>query len=132
MSFLASLSLRQILALDAISSGGMGLLLIAGAGILESWLGIPAGFQRAAGAILIPFAAFVAWLATRPAPPRALVWTAVAINAVWVVESLVTLMSAWLSPTALGMAFVIGQAVVVALLAELQVYALRRDRRVAA
>ena len=72
MSFLSTISLRQILALDAASSGGMGLLLLAGASLTEGLLGIPVEFQRFAGAILIPYAALVGWLdlpaATREAP----------------------------------------------------------------
>jgi hypothetical protein len=128
MSFIASLSLRQILALDAVSSGAMGLLLVAAAGLLEPFLGISAGFQQAAGAILIPYAAFVAWLASRSEPSRALTWLIVGINAVWVIESLLALAAGVISPTALGIAFVIAQAIVVGVLAELQIMSLRRGR----
>ncbi len=132
MSFIASLNLRQILALDAMSSGGMGLLLVAAAGLLEPFLGISAAFQQAAGAILIPYAAFVAWLASRPEPSRGLVWTVVGINAVWVMESLLALAAGVIAPTALGLAFVIAQAIVVGVLAELQIMALRRVQPAAA
>lgn len=126
MSFLSSLTLRQILTIDAVSSGAMAVLLLAGGGLLEGLLGIPAGFLRGAGAILVPFAAFVGWLASRPAPARAAVWIVVAANLLWAVESILVLFAGWFSPTALGLAFVIGQAIFVAAMAELQIMALRR------
>ncbi|WP_342358384.1 hypothetical protein [Terrarubrum flagellatum] len=131
MSVLSSITLRQALALDAIASGGMAALLLAGADLLEGWLGIPAGFQRGAAAVLVPYVAFVAWLAIRPEPQRSLAWCAVAINALWVVESLLVLMTGWFQPTALGVAFVVGQAAIVAILAELQIMALRRRAAIA-
>lgn len=126
MSFLSSLTLRQILTIDAVSSGAMAILLLAGGGLLEGLLGIPAGFLRGAGAILIPFAAFVGWLGSRPEPARTAVWIIVAANLLWVVESILVLFTGWFSPTALGLAFVIGQALFVAAMAELQIMALRR------
>lgn len=126
MSFLSSISLRQLLALDAVSSSGMGVLLLAGAGLTEGLFGIPADFQRIAAAILIPFAVFVGWLAAKPQPSRNLAWCVVAINALWAAESLLALMTGWFSPTTLGVAFVVAQAAFVAILAELQALALRR------
>ena len=55
----------------------------------------------------------------------------VAINAVWAVESLLVLMTGWFAPTALGVAFIVGQAAFVAILAELQILALRRRQALA-
>ena len=132
MSFIATLTLRQILCADAISSGAMGLLLLLGAGVLEPLLEIPADFQRAAGLILLPFAAFAGWLASRVAPPRRLVWMVVVINIIWAGGSLLTLAAGVLSPTALGLSFVIAQAIAVGVLAELQIVSLRRSAPVGA
>lgn len=98
---------------DAAASGATGLLLAAGATFLNPLLGFDASFMRAAGIILIPFAAFVGWIGTKYRPPRLAVWAIIAINVTWVVESGLTLMSRTHQPTLLGTAFVIAQAAVV-------------------
>jgi hypothetical protein len=54
------------------------------------------------------------------------VWTVIACNAVWAVDSLLLLTTGWISPSTLGYAFVIGQAAVVAVFCELQFSAVRR------
>ena len=118
--------LRNVLALDAIASGATGLLLIVGAGLLEDLLGLPLALMRAAGLILIPYVAFVAWVAIRETIARSAVWAIIATNAIWAVASVGLLVSGLVVPTSLGYAFVIAQAVVVALLAELQYAGLKR------
>jgi hypothetical protein len=52
--------LRYALLADAIASGATGLLLIVGAGLLESFTNIPVALAREAGLVLIPYVAFVA------------------------------------------------------------------------
>ena len=111
---------------DAVASGATGALMLFGAGPLAGLLGLPEPLLRAAGLALLPFAAFVGWLATRERPSRPLVWAVVVVNLLWVVDSAALLLSGWVAPTALGYAFVIAQAVAVAVLAELQVIAQRR------
>jgi hypothetical protein len=118
--------LRRALMLDALASGATALMMIAGAGPLEGLLGLPAALLRGAGLVLIPYVAFVVWTGTRDGFSGAAVWTIVAANAIWAAASALLLVSGWVSPTALGYAFVIAQAVVVALLGELQYVGLRR------
>lgn len=118
--------LRRVLLVDAVSCAGMGALLLAAAAPLSGVLGLPVALLQGAAAILLPFAAFVAWLARRAAMPRAAVWAVVAINALWVVESVAVLFVGWTHPTALGVAFVLMQAAFVAVLAELEAIGLRR------
>ena len=118
--------LRRVLALDAVSSGAMGLGLVAFAPLLAAWLGLPVELLRESGAILLPFAVFVGFLATRQQPSRSGVWAVIALNAVWAVDSIVLLTTGWVEPTALGLAFVIAQAVVVGAFAELEFVGLRR------
>lgn len=120
--------LRRVLAFDAISCVGMGALMIAGAALAEPVLGIPASLLETSGAALLPFAAFVGWLASRESPPAAGVWTAIAINAIWVVDSLLLAAGTWQQPTTLGIALIVGQALVVATLAELEYVGLKRLR----
>jgi hypothetical protein len=122
--------LRRVLSLDALASGATGVLLAVGAGPLEGLLGLSPALTRPAGIFLIAYAAAVAWLASRPAFPRALIWTVIVGNSLWVIESLSLLVTGWVHPTGLGYAFVVAQAVVVALLAELQFIGLRRAAQV--
>ena len=124
--------LRKALLLDAAASGATALMLIAGAGLLDGLLGLPVVLMREAGLILIPFVAFVAWVGTREEPSRGAVRAIIAANALWAVASVGLLMSGWVAPTALGYAFVVAQAVVVALFGELQYAGLKRPVATAA
>ena len=117
--------LRNALLIDAVASGGTGLLMIAGAGLLEGLLGLPAALLRGAGLVLVPYVAFVVWTGTREPIPGAAVWAIIAANAAWAIASAFLLMGS-LTPTLLGYVFVIGQALVVALLGELQYVGLKR------
>ena len=120
--------LRRALAVDAVSSAGLGLLLIAGASALEGPLGLAAAQLRAAGIVLLPFAAFVGWTASRARIPRPAAWAVVALNAIWTAESLLLLETGWVQPTSLGTAFVVAQALFVAALALAEQHGLRRSR----
>lgn len=125
----SSTFLRRALILDALASGATGLLMIAGAGLVEGLLGLPAALLRGAGLVLVPYVAFVVYTGTRDTISRPAVWTIIVANVAWAAASALLLVSGWVSPTALGYAFVIAQAVVVALLGELQYMGLRRGLR---
>ncbi len=131
MSVPVSTFLRRVLAVDAVSSGAMGVVMLLAAAPLSSLLGLPASLLTWSGLSLLPFAAFVGWLATRELPPRAAVWAVVICNVLWALDSVILLASGWSDPTPLGKVFVVSQAVFVALLAELQFFSLRRTRRLA-
>jgi hypothetical protein len=122
----ASVFLRRALALDAIASGATAVLAIAAAGLLEGLLGLPGALLRGAGLVLVPYVAFVIYAGTRAAISRPAVWTIIAANVLWAAASAVLLVSGWVAPNALGYAFVIGQAAIVALLGELQYVGLMR------
>ena len=122
----SSTFLRRALMLDAVASGATGLLMIAGANLVDGPLGLPAALLRGAGLVLVPYVAFVVWAGTREAISLPAVWAIIAANVLWAAASALLLVSGWVSPSALGYAFVIGQAVVVALLGELQYLGLRR------
>ena len=131
-SFHPSPFLRNALMVDAAASGATAFLLIAGAGILDQWLGLPTALLRGAGLVLLPYVAYVVFLGTRHHINAASVWAVIAANAAWTVASFLVLASGWVAPTALGYAFVIGQALVVAALGELQYMGLRRPPQVTA
>ena len=118
--------LRYALLADAAASGATGLLLIAGAGLLEGFLGLPIALMREAGLVLVPYVAFVAWVGTRETISRPAVQAVIALNVLWVAGSIGLLVSGWVAPALLGYAFVIAQAMVVGVFAELQFIGLRR------
>jgi hypothetical protein len=119
--------LRNALGLDAIASGATGLLMAAGAGPLSTLLGLPAALLTGAGIACLAWAAFVGWASRRAELASAVVWTIIALNAVWVVESVLILLLGWVQPTTLGVAFVVGQAAAVLALTEAQYIGLRRS-----
>lgn len=130
MSITPSLFLRRALLADAVASAGTGLMMALGAGFLDRLLGLPTLLLTEAGIFLLPYAAFVGWMGTRGRLPEALVWLVIVGNAAWTLASIALL--AWVAPTALGYAFVIGQALVVGLFAELQYMGLKRPLEAAA
>jgi hypothetical protein len=113
--------------LDAAVSGAAGLLLAAGAPLLDGALGPEPAVLLGLGLFLVAYAAGL-FLLARVGAPAAGVKAVIAGNALWVVASVVTVFAGWLDLTALGVAFALLQAAVVALLAELQLIALRRSR----
>jgi hypothetical protein len=119
--------LRLVLLVDAGASGATGLLAVLGAGALAGLLGMPATFLRGAGLLLVPYVAFVAFVATRERLPRPAIWAIIACNALWAVASIAPLASGILAPSALGYAFVTAQALIVALLGGLQYLGLQRQ-----
>jgi len=124
--------LRRVLLADALAGLAMGAILIAAAGMLEPLLGLPAALLREAGFVLLPIAAFVAYTGLRRELSRRMVWAVIICNALWVAESCVLLFSGWVSPTLLGQVFIAGQALVVAVFAELEFFGVRRARVAAA
>ncbi len=119
--------LRQALLADAVTTAACAALLIGGAGILDDLLGLPAGLLRGAGLVLVPFVALVSWLGTRQRLPRMMILAVIGLNILWVIDSVLLLVGGWVTPTAAGLAFVIAQAVAVAMYAELQIIGLRRS-----
>lgn len=118
--------LRQALLGDAAASGATGLLLAAAAGPLELLLGLPEPILRGACLMPLPYAAAIAWAGACTAPPHCTVRAAATLDLVWVADSLLLLILGPVSPTALGTAFVLVQALVVLGFAVAQWTALRR------
>ena len=109
---------------DAATCIATGVLMFLFAMPLSTLLGLPAALLFYAGASLFPIAAFMAWLALRRDVLRWGAWLVILGNAGWVAGSVLVLVL--FSPTAVGYAFVIAQAVVVVFLAELEYTGLRR------
>ncbi len=126
MSFTLNPFLRQVLIVDAVVSGAAGLLMAVGAPLLSPLLGLPANLLFWAGVALFPFVALLLAVARRGEASRLVLIDIIAINALWVAASFGLLVSGAVAPTLLGYAFVIAQALAVALLAELQFIGFRR------
>jgi hypothetical protein len=120
--------LRFALRLDAAASGALSLLMLLAAPALSGPLGLSEGLLRGAALVSLPFVALLTWMAGRASLPTWLVWAVIGINAVWAADSLLLLLSGWISPTALGVAFVLAQAFAVAGFALLQWRGLARSR----
>jgi hypothetical protein len=116
--------LRRVLYVDIATCVATGALLALDSAPLAPLLGLPAALLFWSGLSLFPIAALMFWVATRHDIPRSGAWLVVIGNAGWVAGSIAVLVE--LSPTGLGYAFVIAQAVVVALLAELEYAGLKR------
>lgn len=118
--------LRQALIADAVASGALGLLLALGGHVSGPLLALPGSLLSAVGLVLLPWALAVGWLGRRASLPRLAAWAVIALNALWVVASLL-LLGGWLRPNGLGYLFVLGQAAVVLILLELQLMGVRRS-----
>jgi hypothetical protein len=123
--------LRRVLALDSASCALIGLLLCLGAAPLAGEFGLGERLLFGAGVLLLPLAAFIAWLAARPTPPAALVWLVIVGNVAWSVESFLLISAEGARITALGTAFVAGQALAVLAITALEYAGLRRLRATA-
>jgi hypothetical protein len=118
--------LRQALLADAAICAAAGLLMLPGAGFLASLFGLPEALLRSVGLALIPYAAFVAYTATRRPIPLGAVWAVILLNALWAGASIILLLGGWLTPNTLGTGLVLFQALVVAGFAAVQYLAVRR------
>lgn len=128
MNMLASSPLlRRALLADGLVGLVTGGLLIS----LNDWyanlLALPAELLFGAGSVLLPLGLFLVWLGRQETVNRLLVWAVLAINALWVLESLLLLFGGWVTPNLLGQVFVVGQAALVLLFFELELVGLKRS-----
>ncbi|HUG26092.1 hypothetical protein [Piscinibacter sp.] len=119
--------LRRALTADALLSAAAGVLMTLGADWLHGLLNLPVSLFMAAGVAMFPWAGFLLWLTRRAAVPRAAVWTVIAINVLWIIDSAWVAAGGTFEPNALGQAFVAVQALAVLVLVELQFIGLRRS-----
>ncbi|MBN6033918.1 hypothetical protein [Amycolatopsis sp. 195334CR] len=120
--------LRNVLRLDALASGAVGLVLAALCAVLAEPLGIPVAVSLTAGVGLVGWAVFVGWVSSGLKP--GLVREVISINVLYVLGSAAYAFLGGL--TGLGVAFVLVQAVAVLGLTALQVTGLSATRPVTA
>jgi hypothetical protein len=118
-----SFTLRQLLQFDAFTCAAFGILLTIAATPLAAMLGLPRALLFYAGLALIPCAGLM-WLAVRTeATP--LVWAVILGNLAWVAGSVIVAFA--FEPTAIGLAFIVAQALFVGVLALLEWRAARKN-----
>jgi hypothetical protein len=118
--------LRQLVLADGLVSGVTGVALALAAGPLNDLLGLPTMLLRVAGLSLLPYAAALLYLGTRTTISRSGAWAVVGLNLIWAAASMLLLLTGWVDPTGVGIAFVLGQALIVVAVADVQYLALRR------
>lgn len=127
MTFNPSLFLRRVLQLDAAATGATGLLLLGGTSLLHSLFNLPATLLIYAGIFSVAWAAILGFASLKQEISRSFVWAVILGNVAWVIGSVALLVSGYISPTWLGYAFVIAQALAVDVFAALQFFGLRRQ-----
>lgn len=119
------LSLQSLLALDAATCAAMGGALLLGADAISGVTQIPESLLFWAGASLMPVAALMA-ISSRAMPVPG--WAAALVvlgNLLWIMASIVLPLAGLIAPNPLGWAFLIGQAVIVAIVTSLEFNASR-------
>lgn len=116
--------LKRVLLVDAATCIAFGALCSLASNEIAALTGIAPAILLYAGLSLFPIALFMLLVAAQPRP--ALVLLAVLGNAGWVAGSLLMLTGAVAAPNALGTAFILLQALTVAVLAVLEGIGLRR------
>jgi hypothetical protein len=119
--------LKNVLMVNALSSGATGLLLVSFPGFVAALFGTAAQWPFvAAGIFLILFAAYVFAQARTGAISRGKLKFIIAMDILWVVESAVILLPQLFGLTAVGYAIIAAVAAWVSLMAVLQIKGLRR------
>ena len=112
--------LRNVLYADIAFSAGGGLLMAAGAPYLSPLLGLSSVLLVAAGLVLVPWVLALVLVIRRERVPKAVMVDIAGINLLWCAACFGLLASGGIAPNGLGIAFVVAQALVVALLGVLQ------------
>lgn len=122
-------ALRWALKADSGVTGVNGLVYLAAAQVLDSFLGLSALLLRSVGAFLVVYAVIVWLVATRRVLVRAAVWGVIAANGIWAADSVVVAGAEWFSPSDAGLVWIVLQAIIVGGFAMVQGWALARSRQ---
>jgi len=119
------LSLKPLLAFDAATCAAMGTILLIGSAPIAGLTGIPVPLLFGAGVCLVPIAVFMAISSHLTPVPGWVAALVISGNLLWAAASMLLPSTGLISPSALGWAFLIGQAAIVVILSKLEFYALR-------
>ena len=118
--------LRKALLADAVVSGAASLAMIAGADFTHGLLGLPSALLFWAGVASIPFVTLLAMMVRAGRAPGSLIVAVIVTNLAWVAGSLFVAFGPAFAPSLLGQVFVVTQAAIVGVFAQLQIVGLRR------
>ncbi|WP_110517659.1 hypothetical protein [Herpetosiphon llansteffanensis] len=118
--------LRYAIRFDGVSAGTLMLGLLGLNQPLAQVFGLPSSFLWYVGLGLIPWVTWLVWLSFRPTISRAAAWFVVVVNGLWLAESIWLIVGPTFEPTVWGYGFLIAQAILVALITETEIIALRR------
>ncbi|MEX2248798.1 MAG: hypothetical protein WD671_04135, partial [Parvibaculum sp.] len=118
LAIVNSISARHAVLADAAASGAMAALFIAASGLVAQLTGLPAAFLFWLGIAFLPWVAALVLIGRSESAGG--VEAVIAGNALWVVASIAVVALGVFDHNPHGVTFVIAQAVVVAILAELQ------------
>lgn len=121
--------LRRAIQADGAFSILSGLGCLAGAGWLAAQLGVPPVAMYVLGAVLLGYAVFLFAVAAREPISRRAVIAALALDVVWVLDSIVLLATGWLALTTTGWWITVVVALLVADFGALKYAGLRRVLR---
>jgi len=121
-------TLRLALWTDAVASSASALPMIVAAPWLGALTGLPDGLLQPVGLALLPYVAYLVWLATRPAVPVAAAWAPIVLNLLWAVDCIALAALVTPRPNGLGLAFIGLQAAAVLVFAAWQFAGLRPGR----
>jgi len=125
MSVTLTKFLRTVLYADILFSTGGALLMAAGAPLLSPMLHLPFALLLGAGLALVPWVLGLAVIVYRSRVQRTVLVDIAGINLLWCAACLGLLASGAIAPNALGIAFIVAQALVVAVFGVLQFVGLR-------
>ena len=118
--------LRKALLADAVVSGAASLAMIAGADFTHGLLGLPSALLFWSGVASIPFVTLLAMMVRAGRAPGSLIVAVIVTNLAWVAGSLFVAFGPAFAPSLLGQVFVVTQAAIVGVFAQLQIVGLRR------
>ncbi|WP_103510929.1 hypothetical protein [Streptomyces sp. SM13] len=117
---------RLALKLDAVATGLNGIAYLALATVLDSFFGVTTAVQYPVGAFLLLYSVGVLVIGTRKEIDRTGLTAVIVANLLWVVLSLVAVVSGVLSPTGVGAVWIVLQSLTVGGFAALQYVGLKR------
>lgn len=112
------ITLRNVLIADAASCAAMGMLALMAKDMIAAICGLPPSLVTAVGFILLPSAAFILMVALRASAPVWMMQLIIWLNTAWIIASLLAVIT--LQPTPIGIALIMAQATIVAMLTLLE------------
>ena len=115
-----------VLRVDAIGTGAIALVMIAGAAPLADLFDTPLALMFGAGLVLVPYVTLLHWLADQHTQPVRMTRLAIGANIVWALGAITLLLTETINPNVPGTAFVLMHAIASLVVADLLVFTRRK------